>query len=346
MGEFAGSGGLDPVPADLLDAGAFFEGPWNTVVVDGTPYGVPWYTETRVLYYRKDLADKAGVQAPTTWDELKPFAKAMQDTGGAKHGIYMQPADPGTWQTLAPFVWQAGGNMVNDPANPTEYTFDTEQWRQALEFQKAFYDDKLSQATPLQPGEIESKFAKGELGSFFSGPWHVGLVKDQGVKDEQLGLAVMPKDQTGTSFVGGGNLAVFKDAKNRDGAWKFVQWLSRPEVQQRWYDTTKDLPATRAAWEGGSLASDPNLEVFSASSSRTPRRRRRWPPGSRSPRSSTARPRRSSRAPARPRTPPRRSRARPRPSAWGTDMAAVPAPVREGGGGTRGVRGTAGVVPR
>jgi multiple sugar transport system substrate-binding protein len=73
----------------------------------------------------------------------------------------------------------------------------------------------------------------------------------------------MPKDQTGTSFVGGGNLAVFKDAKNRDGAWKFVQWLSRPEVQQQWYDTSKDLPATRAAWEGGSLASDPNLEVFS-----------------------------------------------------------------------------------
>jgi multiple sugar transport system substrate-binding protein len=263
MGEFAGGGGLDPVPADLLDAGAFFEGPWNTVVVDGTPYGVPWYTETRVLYYRKDLADKAGVQAPTTWDELKTFAKALQDQGGAKHGIYMQPADPGTWQTLAPFVWQAGGNMVNDPANPTEYTFDTEQWRQALEFQKAFYDDKLSQATPLQPGEIESKFAKGELGSFFSGPWHVGLVKDQGVKDGQLGLAVMPKDQTGTSFVGGGNLAAFKDAKNRDGAWKFVQWLSRPEIQQRWYDTSKDLPATRAAWEGGSLASDPNLEVFS-----------------------------------------------------------------------------------
>ena len=73
----------------------------------------------------------------------------------------------------------------------------------------------------------------------------------------------MPKDQTGTSFVGGGNLAVFKDAKNRDGAWKFVQWLSRPEVQQSWYDTSKDLPAAKAAWEGGSLASDPMLEVFS-----------------------------------------------------------------------------------
>ena len=73
----------------------------------------------------------------------------------------------------------------------------------------------------------------------------------------------MPTKQSSTSFIGGSNLSVFKDAKNRDGAWKFVQWLSRPEVQQQWYDTSKDLPAAKAAWEGGSLASDPNLEVFS-----------------------------------------------------------------------------------
>ena len=72
----------------------------------------------------------------------------------------------------------------------------------------------------------------------------------------------MPKKQAGTSFVGGGDLAVFKDAKNRDGAWKFVQWLSRPETQQRWYEISKDLPAARAAWEGGALASDPLLKVF------------------------------------------------------------------------------------
>ena len=262
MGEFAGTGGLDPLPADLVRAEDFFEGAWGTVVVDGTPYGVPWYTDTRVLFYRKDLADKAGVQAPTTWEELTTFTKALQDKGGARHGIFLQPAGRGTWQTTVPFVWQAGGSMVDDPANPTAYTFDTPAWREALEFQKSFYDAKLSQATALPPGEIESRFAKGQLGSFISGPWHVGLVKDQGVTDDQLGLAVMPKKQTGTSFVGGGNLAVFKDAKNREGAWKFVQWLSRPETQQKWYDISKDLPAARAAWEGGSLASDPNLAVF------------------------------------------------------------------------------------
>jgi ABC-type glycerol-3-phosphate transport system substrate-binding protein len=39
------------------------------VQVGGVTYGIPWYAETRVLMYHKDLLEKAGVQPPTTWDE-------------------------------------------------------------------------------------------------------------------------------------------------------------------------------------------------------------------------------------------------------------------------------------
>ena len=56
QGEFAKTGALDPTPADLISKDAFFPGAWDTTVVDGTAYGVPWYVETRVIYYRKDLA--------------------------------------------------------------------------------------------------------------------------------------------------------------------------------------------------------------------------------------------------------------------------------------------------
>ena len=66
MGEFGESGGLDPLPEDLVDSSAFFDGAWGSTEVGGTSYGVPWYVETRVLYYRKDLAEKAG------WDEPRP----------------------------------------------------------------------------------------------------------------------------------------------------------------------------------------------------------------------------------------------------------------------------------
>ena len=56
---------------------------------------------------------------------------------------------------------------------------------------------------------------------------------------DKFAVAPMPTKKSATSFIGGSNLAVFKDAKNRDGAWKFVQWLSKPEVQVKWYQAVK-----------------------------------------------------------------------------------------------------------
>ena len=53
----------------------------------------------------------------------------------------------------------------------------------------------------------------------------------------------------GTSFVGGGDLAVFKEADNKAAAWEFVDWLTEPEIQVKWYETVKDLPAVQSAWE-------------------------------------------------------------------------------------------------
>ncbi|MGH2401383.1 MAG: extracellular solute-binding protein, partial [Candidatus Limnocylindria bacterium] len=60
MGEFAQLGGIDPTPSNI-DSSQFFGGAWDTTVVDGTSYGVPWYVETRLLYYRTDLAEEGGV---------------------------------------------------------------------------------------------------------------------------------------------------------------------------------------------------------------------------------------------------------------------------------------------
>ena len=63
MSGFVGLDGLAPTPENI-DSSAFFPGAWETTEVDGTSYGVPWYVESRVLYYRTDLAEEAGVEAP------------------------------------------------------------------------------------------------------------------------------------------------------------------------------------------------------------------------------------------------------------------------------------------
>jgi len=115
LSEFAATGALDPTPTDLIDSSKFFEGSWGTTDVDGTSYGAPWYTETRLIYYRKDLAEKAGVTPTAGWsqDDLKAFAKGMQDNGGAKWGISLQPGGAGSWQTYLPFAWQNGAELVD-----------------------------------------------------------------------------------------------------------------------------------------------------------------------------------------------------------------------------------------
>ena len=63
MGEFAKTGSLEEVP-DTIDQDSFFDSAQSTAVVDDEAYGVPWYVETRVLYYRKDIAEKAGITSP------------------------------------------------------------------------------------------------------------------------------------------------------------------------------------------------------------------------------------------------------------------------------------------
>ena len=81
MGEFAGNDALDPTPPSI-DKSVFFEGAQKTTEVNGTSFGVPWYVETRLVYYRTDLAKKAGITTPPTdWDGLKVDGQGHADQG-------------------------------------------------------------------------------------------------------------------------------------------------------------------------------------------------------------------------------------------------------------------------
>ena len=258
MGEFASLGGLDPTP-ETIDPSQFFEGAWNTTVVDGVSYGVPWYVETRLLYYRTDLAEQAGVtEPPANWDELKQLAQGMSEAG-AQYGIGLQPAQIGAWQTWMPFFWQQGGEIVDDSGN---FGLGSEACVEALTYYDSFNEEGLSPGAEFPEIVIEAAFADGSLGSFISGPWMIGIITDAGADPETWTVAHQPTEQSGTSFVGGGNLAVFSDSDNKAAAWAFVEYASQPEVQVKWYETVSDLPAVQAAWDDPALADDELLAAF------------------------------------------------------------------------------------
>jgi multiple sugar transport system substrate-binding protein len=261
MGEFADLGALDPTPSGI-DPASFFPGALDTTKVGGTNYGVPWYVETRLVYYRKDLAAKAGITTPPTdWDGLKAMAKAMKEKAGAKYGINLQPGGQGSWQTVMPFAWSAGASIT--ASGDKEFTFDTPEMQEGLSYYQSFFTDKLA-GTDLPPDQTEALFVNGQVPMFISGPWMVGSVTKLGgdkMKDN-IGVFQMPKNKTATSFVGGSNFVVFKNGKNKDSAWKLVKYLSDAKTQAEWFKLSTDLPAVKSAWDDPSISSDPLLPVF------------------------------------------------------------------------------------
>jgi multiple sugar transport system substrate-binding protein len=258
MGQFAATGALEPVPANF-DPASFFESAWNTNIVDGTVYGVPWYVETRLLYYRTDIAKKAGITAaPATWDDLTAMAKALQDKGGAKWGISLGTKN---WQEYLPFLWSNGGDVVDADG---KYTLNSPQAVEALTYYQAFFTDKLSPASVPEGFDITPAFVSGSHPMFFSGPWHLGLIKEAGGAgfEDKWAIAPMPKKVSSTSFLGGSNVVVYKNSPNKDLAWAFVDYLTSVATQVAWYEQVTDLPAVQAAWDDPALTADPNLAMF------------------------------------------------------------------------------------
>lgn len=258
MGQFAETGALEAVPANF-DPSTYFQSAWNTGIVKGTAYGVPWYVETRVLYYRKDIAAKAGITAaPTSWDELKAMAKAMQAKGGAKWGISLGTKN---YQEYLPFVWSNGGKVVGDDG---KFALDSPQAVEALTYYASFFTEGLSPKAVPEGFDITPAFVAGTHPMFFSGPWHLGLIDKAGgaAFKDKWAIAPMPKKTSATSFVGGANMVVYKDSKNKDAAWAFVQYVTDPKTQVKWYQQVTDLPAVQAAWTDPVVSGDANVKVF------------------------------------------------------------------------------------
>jgi multiple sugar transport system substrate-binding protein len=261
MAEFVGLDALEPTPEEIA-TDDYFPGALESVTVGETVYGVPWYVETRVVFYRKDLAEQAGItEPPTDWEGLVALAQAYQEQADATWGISLQPGGTGSWQTVMPLIWSNGGNVVDEAG--TAFTFESAQNEEALAYYQSYFTDGISNPAPAD-GTTEQDFVSGAVPMFISGPWMMSAVEAVGGEGfaEKYGVFTMPAKETSSSFLGGANLGVFQGTDNRDAAWKLVQYLSTPEVQVEWFGLSTDLPALQQGWEDDTVASNEKFEVF------------------------------------------------------------------------------------
>ncbi|WP_076971732.1 sugar ABC transporter substrate-binding protein [Streptomyces sparsogenes] len=261
MGEFADMGVLEPVDTKVFKEGDFFPAAWKQSTVDGKTYGVPWYVDTRVLFYRTDLAEKAGIdKPPATMADLRAMAEAYQSRAGTKWGLSIQPGGLDTVQSFYPFLYSAGGEIVSEDGKAV---VNSPEAVKALENYGSYFRKGLSEKS-VRPGyDVTKDFNKGSVPMFFGGPWIMGLLDDNypDLKGK-WGVANVPVDKTSVSMAGGSSLAVSADSSHKAAARKFIQYLTDPKGQADWYDRTRDLPANTEAWKSGKLATDPGLAVW------------------------------------------------------------------------------------
>ncbi len=261
--EFASLGYLYALDgtAALDDADDYFETPLSSNVFDGKTYGVPQVTDSLALLYNKEIFEQAGVEAPTTWDEVADVAKTIKDETGAD-GIFLNPGG----YFLLPFMYGEGGDLVDTEAQ--EIVVSSEANVAGIQ---AAADLVKSGAAPKPPAAdayaaMMTSFTEGDIAMIINGPWEVNNIRNAesfgGV--ENLGIAPVPGgSETAGAPVGGHNYVVWSgmDEAKADAAIAFIDFMNSVESQAFLAGELGLLPTRQSAYE---VAAVQDNEVVSA----------------------------------------------------------------------------------
>ncbi|TYS18035.1 sugar ABC transporter substrate-binding protein [Rossellomorea vietnamensis] len=234
----------------------FYEGAIGTTTFEEETIAIPWYVDTRLLFYRTDLLGEVGYpEGPDTWDEMTDASRQLAARGEGQYAIDMPKSDP---QFPFMLAWQQGWDYEVGKGSEN---FNSAEFKEAIELHHLYYEEELSQ---MEKGkEFFQAFADGSKPMFFSGPWDIGTIKDRAPEIEgQWDVHVMPEAENNKSMMGGAHLAVFNNTEKVDLALDFINWMADAETQVEWYKANSELPANMAAWEDPVLADDPMVSTF------------------------------------------------------------------------------------
>lgn len=255
-------GGLAPVPDAVFDADDFYPAAVASVTGEDGRYAVPWYVETRFLFYRADLAADLGLDAPTTWAELEEMSAAMAARDGGEFGLGLPRPIENPAQVIVPFMSQAGGSVTDGDA----WTFDTPEFVEALDFYQGFFERGEA---PMS--ETEATFENGGTPLLISGPWMVDVYQDlidtgaapEGFTEDSVGYVPLPAGSaTNDSYIGGGNLGVFSSSDNQESSWLFLQWLLEDAQQKTLFDEAGSFPSRVASADYAPILDSPVMSVL------------------------------------------------------------------------------------
>lgn len=222
--------GGDDLVQSLLEAGTY----------DGKLYAVPYYSGARIVVYRKDLLDAAGLAVPTTQDELVETAVALKAANGSTpnfSGFYF----PGrNWHGALSFIWAAGGDIAVKNGDAWEGALATPESIAGLEVVQTLMTDASGAPKDGDDSQDYIAFCNGEVGMMPAPGWKVGQIinEDDGCPDMEANIGAFAQpgltaDETAPVFLGGSNLGVSTNSEHPELAADLIAVMTSAPYQEQ-----------------------------------------------------------------------------------------------------------------
>jgi multiple sugar transport system substrate-binding protein len=261
---------------DGVNGSQFWGFTWQQSLYEGAPYGIPYETEVRVLFYNKSMFAEVGLDPeapPQTWADLEKVADKLdkKNADGSYDRIAFLPvlgnASPVTWGYTNGAEWidEAGRPVVTDPAAV-----------ETLEWEKKWLDryggiDKVNEYLGQFGPVPNDPFGSGKVAMFvdingyasqlnFYRPRWQGSVG--GTTNLEWGVSDIPYAKQKASWSGGFALSIPRGAPNAEAAWEFIKCATAPAAQASWARDTYAMPANISAASDPLLLADPSWKFF------------------------------------------------------------------------------------
>ena len=265
--EFASNGWIIPLPQSQFPLGDFLKPAVDTARYQGRLYAVPDYSNADLLYYRKDILAKAGKQPPRTWAQLQQLA----ETVAPEYGLYGYAGTFAPYEGLtvnfAAAVQSAGGSILSPEG--TKVTVNSAKALQGLEFLvNGFRHGWIPRvALSYEEESAQNAFASGKFLFLDNWPDVYAALSVPGPQNKvfgKFGIAALPgPDGTGSSSLGGANLAISAYSRHQRTALDFIKYMTNLTNERQMLEKGSFPPVwTRLYTDKSLIRSHPYLPVL------------------------------------------------------------------------------------
>jgi multiple sugar transport system substrate-binding protein len=283
-----GSDGIDVIEGDITWPAEFAENDWIVDLSDRFPeserqefldatidantyedkiWGVPWYTDAGMLYYRKDLLKKSGFSSPPKYwgddytsnkNTLYGMVGEVRQSQDTSYGFVFQGAEyEGGVVNGLEYIYSYGGQVL-EPTDPSKVIIESDNSLYALYNYGAMVSGGAApeEVATFMERDAEEQFLSGD--AVFCRNWSymydLAGTDDDYITKDQIGIAPLPAgDNDSVSGLGGRNFFISANSDAKDAAWEFIKFATSTEQQKSGAIEANLLPTRQELYEDQEL---------------------------------------------------------------------------------------------